>query len=102
LRSPHPISTLFPYTTLFRSEGQAVRSLIVGSIKRAFEVGAQRTSSSVATATLDRLRVAAANAGGWGGSRSAGPISHAAAARYLPDRKSTRLNSSHDQISYAV
>src|SRR5216683_4362397 len=24
------------------------------------------------------------------------------ACRYLPDRKSTRLNSSHDQISYAV
>ncbi len=67
-------------------DGQAVRGLIVGSIKRALEAGAQRASSSVATATLDRLRVAAANAGGWGGSRSAGPISHAAAARYLPER----------------
>jgi len=69
-------------------DAQAVRGLIVGSIKRALEGGAQRASSSVATATLDRLRAAAANAGGWGGSRGAGPISHAAAARYLPERPS--------------
>jgi DNA mismatch repair protein MutL len=69
-------------------DGQAVRSLIVGSIKRALEAGAQRASSTVAAATLDRLRSAAANAGNWGGTRGSGPISHTTAARYLPERPS--------------
>jgi DNA mismatch repair protein MutL len=68
-------------------DGQAVRSLIVGSIKRALEAGAQRASTTVAAATLDRLRGAAGNGGGWGGvRRGGGPISHTAAARYLPER----------------
>src|SRR2546430_13466561 len=64
IRRP-PRSTLFPYTTLFRSHGRAIKS-----VRR----------------SADRLH--------------AGP-------RLLPprvdqDRKSTRLNSSHSQISYAV
>src|SRR6478672_4595467 len=58
IRRP-PRSTLFPYTTLFRSRAPAGR-------------GATR--------------------GGLGGGQ----------ARAARDRKSTRLNSSHDQISYAV
>src|SRR6266567_7700753 len=63
IRRP-PRSTLFPYTTLFRSEG--------GS------------SGTPATASPPGCRKAAA----W---------------RDRPrDRKSTRLNSSHSQISYAV
>src|SRR5688572_31459100 len=62
---PPPRSTLFPYTTLFRS--------------------------SVGT---EVVVLAAARAGD--GRHSPGP-SHPSA-----DRKSTRLNSSHSQISYAV
>src|SRR5438309_4140738 len=58
IRRP-PRSTLFPYTTLFRSLGDDVRDEAV------------RTQ----------------------GGRSAGPDR---------DRKSTRLNSSHSSISYAV
>src|SRR2546430_11316829 len=65
IRRP-PRSTLFPYTTLFRSS----RSL--------FHYGCREALSS------DPLRLAAAER-----------------ARWL-DRKSTRLNSSHSQISYAV
>src|SRR2546421_3625874 len=67
IRRP-PRSTLFPYTTLFRS---ALRG---------------RRSDSRDTAPTDggRARVR---------SRRGAPS---------PDRKSTRLNSSHDQISYAV
>src|SRR2546430_12559023 len=61
IRRP-PRSTLFPYTTLFRSRIIARALLIVSSYSR-------------------------------GGSESA----------TMPaDRKSTRLNSSHSQISYAV
>src|SRR5438270_10050307 len=66
LRRP-PRSTLFPYTTLFRSGNGA-------------DLSAQAAEGSPA-----RIR--------------AGP--READAR-RPDRKSTRLNSSHSQISYAV
>src|SRR5688572_32701236 len=66
---PPPRYTLFPYTTLFRSEGK-------GSVAHA-DIAEARGDRSV-------LR---------------NGISHLAAGG---DRKSTRLNSSHSQISYAV
>src|SRR5256885_12822663 len=65
IRRP-PRSTLFPYTTLFRS---------------AFIKGAGYTDSA-----LKRPVIGIANTG----------------SSYNPDRKSTRLNSSHLVISYAV
>src|SRR2546430_3373996 len=82
IRRP-PRSTLFPYTTLFRSERRAV-----------------------SPAVDERHRIA-------GGVRPLCFILHGAARptrgreqqpRRLgrSDRKSTRLNSSHSQISYAV
>src|SRR5437762_9904689 len=53
-----------------------------------------------------RGAVAAAGAGGAGGAAAAGPGDARADRRLLPavlaDRKSTRLNSSHRCISYAV
>src|SRR2546422_7003709 len=61
IRRP-PRSTLFPYTTLFRS--------------------------------LDKWLHGAANLRGWGYAAAPDPV--------LLDRKSTRLNSSHGYISYAV
>src|SRR2546421_7904499 len=78
IRRP-PRSTLFPYTTLFRSlrEGDECPSA-TGNI----ESGPQRSSRPAHFGDFDV-----------GGHR-----------RRLSrkDRKSTRLNSSHDQISYAV
>src|SRR5205085_12179283 len=65
---PPPRSTLFPYTTLFRS-------------------------GTTAHASLDALVAAGANVI----HVLTPPSSHGAI-----DRKSTRLNSSHSQISYAV
>src|SRR5688572_32356225 len=62
IRRP-PRSTLFPYTTLFRSLYRPGRSSGLGNGKASFVVGGHRA---------------------------------------LRDRKSTRLNSSHSQISYAV
>src|SRR5438034_6439138 len=59
-----PISTLFPYTTLFRSRPGSVRCR---------------------------------GPGGCGRGAAAHP-----SARHARDRKSTRLNSSHTVISYAV
>src|SRR2546427_5187565 len=70
IRRP-PRSTLFPYTTLFRSDGQ----LHACGRQHGFAQG-QRLPGRAATG---------------------GAAGHAAA-----DRKSTRLNSSHSQISYAV
>src|SRR2546421_8361851 len=80
IRRP-PRSTLFPYTTLFRSQedGQAAD---------------QR--SDRAAPGLDRAGSAVQGALGL----SVAGTSTAAAGE--ADRKSTRLNSSHDQISYAV
>src|SRR5256712_10149820 len=74
IRRP-PRSTLFPYTTLFRSR--------VPDLDRALER---------CRAAGDRL-VDDVPRRGAGDRRIA--VLH-------PDRKSTRLNSSHDQISYAV
>src|SRR2546428_4982938 len=68
IRRP-PRSTLFPYTTLFRS-------LISATLPASLPMGVS--------------------------SRSAMPDPSRRASRGQGDRKSTRLNSSHDQISYAV
>src|SRR5688572_32525488 len=86
IRRP-PSSTLFPYTTLFRSQ----------LLDRALEL-------------LDALHPYADDGVGVAGDRMRGD--HGVEARdgreqvaggdAVGDRKSTRLNSSHSQISYAV
>src|SRR2546430_12802968 len=73
IRRP-PRSTLFPYTTLFRSE----------------VVDALAVHVEAAESRLHRTRQASATG-----------REHRAPAIGV-DRKSTRLNSSHSQISYAV
>src|SRR5205085_6384473 len=78
---PPPISTLFPYTTLFRSlDREAVRVVVGGGGDVVHPVGVR-----------DPHRV------GLGLEELLGP-----AVEVTEDRKSTRLNSSHSQISYAV
>src|SRR3712207_6862857 len=86
IRRP-PRSTLFPYTTLFRSGRE-----LYGEV-------------------LEKLREFARKTGERGGSpdKVAQVVERALTSdrprtRYLvgPDRKSTRLNSSHANISYAV
>src|SRR2546427_8136678 len=73
IRRP-PRSTLFPYTTLFRSQAlPALRKVVVASAKPASRAAKPETEGDAAV--LEALR---------------------------QDRKSTRLNSSHSQISYAV
>src|SRR2546427_6498156 len=80
IRRP-PRSTLFPYTTLFRSDREPEL----------------RAAGRAAVALPGvRARAAAGRAHSHGDSAGAGARGHRA------DRKSTRLNSSHSQISYAV
>src|SRR5438309_10129520 len=76
-----PRSTLFPYTTLFRSPGARGERRAQRAVRPAYR-----------TARTDRATRPARAAGRRGGS----------AGRYAGDRKSTRLNSSHSSISYAV
>src|SRR3712207_8794185 len=83
IRRP-PRSTLFPYTTLFRSQNPRLRILPLADGLRVDLRGGCEEAESGPT-VLDRL---AANA------RSGD--------HYYTDRKSTRLNSSHANISYAV
>src|SRR2546427_4697854 len=77
IRRP-PRSTLFPYTTLFRSDPDRG-----GVLERACEAGVAHVVV-IGTDVADSARVAAL------------------ARTRSGDRKSTRLNSSHSQISYAV
>src|SRR2546421_1071093 len=79
IRRP-PRSTLFPYTTLFRSRD--VRHLFVVS-GAGPALQHQRPVPERLYSLLERRRGAPRR-------------------RSSRDRKSTRLNSSHDQISYAV
>src|SRR2546429_3461681 len=85
IRRP-PRSTLFPYTTLFRSP-EEVRGNF-GPLD-----GADRL--------LDGGLSGAATAGGNDAGRCAGP-GNQFGEHSERDRKSTRLNSSHGYISYAV
>src|SRR2546427_2972616 len=71
IRRP-PRSTLFPYTTLFRSDG--IRMVVNFYVPNDPEVYVHRV----------------------------GRTARAGARGLALDRKSTRLNSSHSQISYAV
>src|SRR3712207_8201554 len=85
IRRP-PRSTLFPYTTLFRSEARPELALGAGAD------GAERR----------RVRRAAAFDAGRVAQRDAEPDLAEARIEDVRDRKSTRLNSSHANISYAV
>src|SRR2546430_7428912 len=82
IRRP-PRSTLFPYTTLFRSPHQLVVLDAMTVIRDGHDAGPlERT---------DGRQLLASEAFGDG-----------ARDENIQDRKSTRLNSSHSQISYAV
>src|SRR5207249_9989404 len=94
-RPPPPRATLFPYTTLFRSRGGR---LPVEPDGRRVRQGRPVSPSG------HRGRTPRADRGGPRRGRRRGVIAeqlgdHAATS---PDRKSTRLNSSHVSISYAV
>src|SRR2546427_6529960 len=92
IRRP-PRSTLFPYTTLFRSHHRVVRFENGGRIG---ELRLVRAGEELGAAHPRRDRVQLPDDAGQG------RVDAAAVALVVQDRKSTRLNSSHSQISYAV
>src|SRR2546430_6272405 len=86
IRRP-PRSTLFPYTTLFRSIPQSAESFF---------------PCQGAAGARDHAAPAQRRAGGTGQGLPDGELSVGHSPLSSGDRKSTRLNSSHSQISYAV
>src|SRR5256886_9781173 len=87
IRRP-PRSTLFPYTTLFRSQRPAsasggCRSATSWRLKGALTLAVPSPPNQLPGQALP-------------------PLPLPAQPPPFPDRKSTRLNSSHSQISYAV
>src|SRR5256886_12595824 len=115
---PPPRSTLFPYTTLFRSPA-GLEAGLHAALERGdgaeveprlmifFAARARDLAREAARQTADptRSREARAAIGArfleaiW---RYYNLVDFAVAQRDDTDRKSTRLNSSHSQISYAV
>src|SRR3712207_7060076 len=92
IRRP-PRSTLFPYTTLFRSPKKwGSRYGAAANTDMAIEILKRQGPTAWATynASTDRKFI---------GQVPKGPVKDARRSR---DRKSTRLNSSHANISYAV
>src|SRR5436309_10025769 len=91
LRSPR--YTLFPYTTLFRSQPDSCTIPATAGLRivRAMESVERET---FLPAEPDEVWGSVSDLGGWFGADVEGDV--------VPDRKSTRLNSSHVKISYAV
>src|SRR3712207_7833130 len=93
IRRP-PRSTLFPYTTLFRSAHGALphegRRQLAGVVVEGVDAGG---AGQPARRLRPRVRLCP-------GQEVA--VDGGAAAAQAQDRKSTRLNSSHANISYAV
>src|SRR3712207_8655569 len=89
IRRP-PRSTLFPYTTLFRSRGRCCAS---------------RARVGPSTRSSRRVRIERRVGVDWGGQKRVHELDATRENRVriiVEDRKSTRLNSSHANISYAV
>src|SRR3712207_8806354 len=97
IRRP-PRSTLFPYTTLFRSEQRVPpeRGRLAGR-RQLLGADVLRLGARLAVAPTWRRAVRAAVAAACALVAALVPAAHA-----VLDRKSTRLNSSHANISYAV
>src|SRR3989475_4334659 len=91
IRRP-PRSTLFPYTTLFRSTAHR-RARAMPAVRVA------RASAQSAGSRMDLARPPLRQGGTPSASHTHQTHTHGTP---LKDRKSTRLNSSHSQISYAV
>src|SRR5206468_11317197 len=95
LRSP-PSSTLFPYTTLFRSHFFSIKARIEECMRIFQESALKKVHFYCFLERADSTNksLVRPNCGI--------PLPFLSLVSPGTDRKSTRLNSSHDQISYAV
>src|SRR3712207_9563345 len=101
IRRP-PKSTLFPYTTLFRSNGEPNSNFTRGMDLRAkYTIFGEGARGSLTKQMVERYGL---NAGCDHQKYGIGikELWQVKPEHFRPDRKSTRLNSSHANISYAV
>src|SRR3712207_9154205 len=101
IRRP-PRSTLFPYTTLFRSDGDRRHFELHRDGREILTLRRRRDGAQLRGAHGDLLEV---RRGWWRKRRARRDPSRPWKSLVLTpgrDRKSTRLNSSHANISYAV
>src|SRR5256885_10925214 len=95
IRRP-PISTLFPYTTLFRSRGRVQEADAAGPVVQDVDLPPEQLRIGVRQHPLDPVH------------RTEGRVGRVVEEAVVvllwveEDRKSKRLNSSHLVISYAV
>src|SRR2546427_2028268 len=100
IRRP-PRSTLFPYTTLFRSRLQV--EIVAGGANN--QLAEERHGDLLEERGITYAPDYVINGGGLinvNAELAGGSLERARAKAAEIDRKSTRLNSSHSQISYAV
>src|SRR5256885_11088647 len=91
IRRP-PRSTLFPYTTLFRSLLPETAIVQMGIVEQRLRGTHRRPGEAALLGGMVNLL----------GGQAGNEVHHAAQERGFTDRKSTRLHSSHLVISYAV
>src|SRR5688572_31338670 len=94
IRRP-PRSTLFPYTTLFRSLSPSIHH-------KYSTLTEQKRPPLYALSRFGAAGGRGSGLGARGSGRSGAPAPNGRIGESQADRKSTRLNSSHSQISYAV
>src|SRR5947207_12124519 len=92
-----PISTLFPYTTLFRSDQTSSIGTITEPLQDALDASSQHIKN-----LKDPIDAQDAVTRKWALDTIHAVVRTYAASLRPADRKSTRLNSSHTVISYAV
>src|SRR5437870_10380573 len=90
---PAPRSTLFPYTTLFRSRGETPDTVVHTGVEGSLALGVFQAGGRGLFCNFEFCLALLQEGGQVGGG-------FGKTARQ--DRKSTRLNSSHVAISYAV
>src|SRR5690606_40579042 len=95
-------STLFPYTTLFRSIGLSISRNSSCVYWRRRKCQANETQFSVCAKVVRRDRAVRDPLSSHGSQKRSNRDPGHVGAQWRLDRKSTRLNSSHVKISYAV
>src|SRR5690606_40094984 len=90
----NPISKLLPYTTLFRSVGGVPLAEVTGVLLSGGQSRRMGAPKALLPVEGEPLIQRAA--------RALSPFPHRLLVLDRPERKSTRLNSSHVKISYAV
>src|SRR3712207_9131187 len=101
IRRP-PRSTLFPYTTLFRSDTRSqVYRGVVGEVAST-NAAVRATANEIVTYAGRPIVTYYFSTSGGRTENVENSFLGAVPQPYLRDRKSTRLNSSHANISYAV